>query len=521
MPIRHSTGQTWLVCAVIGAGALALFSPSALDRLNAPYVIRQAPDPVAAATPVQVVTDTPLHLSQNDNRSIPALPWKAQAGQTIPDAPVVADSSPVVPDVVPTVVSDVAPVADTMAATDIAEPVKPVVVAETKKVKSPPKPVKKKLRPPGDRIVRVGRGDTLSSILIKAGVPDLEADRVIRAVRKVYNPRRLRAGQEITLSFVAAKQADMDAVFDMVRLSSDIEHEVGARRNKKGGFSPVDIRRKLKKILVLADGPISVSLSKATTAKGVPRAILGEMIGAFSYDVDFQRDIQANDHFEVMYEALADEEGEVLRPKEVVFASLTLSGVHMPIYKYETGNGFADFYNEKGESIRKALLRTPVDGARLSSRYGKRKHPILGYNKMHRGIDFAAHKGTPIRAAGNGTVAQAGRNGAYGHYIKIRHNSEFATAYAHLSRYAKGMRSGKRVKQGEVIGYVGSTGRSTGPHLHFEVIRRGKQINPLSVKLPSGSKLTGEELKRFQAVVTDIKRKYAQLEDPTKLASNE
>jgi len=468
---------------------------------------------MTSAVPVQMIADTPIRLSQVGDRPAPVLPWKAQAGLSIPKAPVVADASPVVP--------VVAPVADNIAATDSSATIKAAAAAKTEKVKAAPKPVKKKRLPPGDRIVRVGKGDTLSSILIKAGVSNLETDRVISAVRKVYNPRRLRAGQEITLSFAAAAQADTDAIFDTVRLSSNIEHEVGARRNKKGGFSPVDIRRKLKKVLVLADGPISVSLSKATNAKGVPKEILGEMIGAFSYDVDFQRDIQANDHFEVMYEALADEKGSVLRPKEIVFASLTLSGVHMPIYKYETGNGFADFYNEKGESIRKALLRTPVDGARLSSRYGKRKHPILGYNKMHRGIDFAARKGTPIRAAGNGTVAQAGRNGAYGHYIKIRHNSEFGTAYAHMSRYAKGMRSGKRVKQGEIIGYVGSTGRSTGPHLHFEVIRRGKRINPLSVKLPSGSKLSGEELKRFQAVVTDIKQKYAQLEDTTKLASNQ
>ncbi|MBT4769316.1 MAG: peptidoglycan DD-metalloendopeptidase family protein [Rhodospirillaceae bacterium] len=490
---------------------MALSSPSALDRLDAPHVTRQA-TALTVATPLPAAPDTPIHLSQIDGRPAPVLPWKAQAGLSIPDAPVVTDASPVVP--------VAAPVIDNIAVTDSAATVKTPSAAETAKAKPTPKLVKKKVLPPGNRIVRVGRGDTLSSILVKAGVSHLETDSIISAVRKVYNPRRLRAGQEITLSFAAATQADTDAIFDMVSLSSDIEHEVGAQRNKKGGFSPIDIRRKLKKILVLADGPISVSLSKATSSKGVPREILGEMVNAFSYDIDFQRDIQANDHFEVMYEALADEKGEVLRPKEIVFASLTLSGVHMPIYKYETGNGFADFYNEKGESIRKALLRTPVDGARLSSRYGKRKHPILGYNKMHRGIDFAARKGTPIRAAGNGTVAQAGRNGAYGHYIKIRHNSEFATAYAHMNRYAKGMRSGKRVKQGEIIGYVGTTGRSTGPHLHFEVIRNSKRINPLSVKLPSGSKLSGEELKRFEAVVTDIKQKYVQLEKTTKLASS-
>jgi murein DD-endopeptidase MepM/ murein hydrolase activator NlpD len=191
----------------------------------------------------------------------------------------------------------------------------------------------------------------------------------------------------------------------------------------------------------------------------------------------------------------------------------------MPVYRYTNSNGMIEFYNEKGESVQKALLRTPVNGARLSSGYGKRRHPILGYNKMHRGVDFAAKKGTTIRAAGDGVISKAGRNGAYGHYVSIRHNSEYSTAYAHLNNYKKGIRVGKRVKQGAVIGYVGSTGRSTGSHLHFEVIRDGKRINPLSVKLPSGTKLAGKELKTFMALVDSIKRHYAQLPAATELAS--
>jgi murein DD-endopeptidase MepM/ murein hydrolase activator NlpD len=277
----------------------------------------------------------------------------------------------------------------------------------------------------------------------------------------------------------------------------------------------------LKKELTWASGVIHTSLAQATSTQGVPNSVLAEIVSAFSYDVDFQRDIQNNDFFEIMFEGLYDDKGWFVRNGKVMFASLTLSGVRMPIYRYKHSNGTTGFYNEKGESAQKALLRTPVDAARLSSRYGKRRHPILGYTKMHRGVDFSAEKGAPIKAAGNGVVVKAGRNGAYGRYMKIRHNSEYSTAYGHLSRYKKGIHSGKRVKQGEIIGYVGSTGRSTGSHLHFEIIRHGKMINPLSVKLPPETKLTSKEFKRFLATVNTIKRQYAQFPAAAKLVSRQ
>jgi len=184
----------------------------------------------------------------------------------------------------------------------------------------------------------------------------------------------------------------------------------------------------------------------------------------------------------------------------------------MEIFLHSPSEGEADYFDPKGQSVRKALLRTPIDGARISSGYGKRRHPILGYNKMHRGVDFSAPRGTPVYAAGKGVVEYASRNGAYGKYIRIRHGGEFKTAYAHLKGYAKGIARGKRVKQGQVIGYVGSTGRSTGPHLHYEVLRNGKQTNPRNMKLPAGPKLAGQSLESFQAARVEIDRMRAAAE---------
>ena len=203
---------------------------------------------------------------------------------------------------------------------------------------------------------------------------------------------------------------------------------------------------------------------------------------------------------------MIDGDGKVLRPGNILYAAMTLGGTKTALYRY-ADDGFVDYFDSAGRSARKALLRTPIDGARLSSSFGMRKHPVMGYSRMHKGIDFAAGKGTPIYAAGDGIVERASRFGNFGNYIRLRHNSDYATAYGHLSRYAKGIHPGKRVKQGQVIGYVGSTGRSTGPHLHYEVLYNGKQVNPLSVKLPTGTKLAGKALAGFKA---ESERRYAQ-----------
>ena len=222
------------------------------------------------------------------------------------------------------------------------------------------------------------------------------------------------------------------------------------------------------------------------------------MIRAFSFDVDFQRELQPGDRFALLYETLHEHDGQLAKPGDLLYAELVLSGKPIGIYRFTPESGITDYFTADGRSVRKSLLRTPIDGARISSGYGMRRHPILGYSKMHRGVDFAAPTGTPIYAAGHGTVEKAARFGGYGKYVRIRHNGSYKTAYAHLSRYGRGIKAGARVKQGQVIGYVGSTGRSTGPHLHYEVISNGKQVNPRSIKLPAGERLKGADLKAFQ-----------------------
>lgn len=227
--------------------------------------------------------------------------------------------------------------------------------------------------------------------------------------------------------------------------------------------------------------------------------------------MDFQRDIHPGDAFEVLFERQIDVEGQPVRDGSVLYANLQTKGRTMRIFRYTALDGETDFFNERGQSVRKTLMLTPVDGARLTSRYGMRRHPILGYNRMHKGLDFAAPTGTPIMAAGDGVVAEAGRKGNYGKAVVLRHPNEYRTLYGHMSRIARGVRSGARVRQGEVIGYVGSTGMSTGPHLHYEVLHRGRHVNPASVVSPPGRTLAGKDLERFRQLAGELENRYAAL----------
>jgi murein DD-endopeptidase MepM/ murein hydrolase activator NlpD len=213
---------------------------------------------------------------------------------------------------------------------------------------------------------------------------------------------------------------------------------------------------------------------------------MASVIRAFSYDVDFQRDIRPGDHFSVLFERFHTADGAVAYDGDIVSASLILSGREMEIHRFKARDGVTEYVNRDGKSVRRALLRTPVDGARLSSSFGMRRHPILGYSRMHKGTDFAAASGTPVFAAGTGVIEDAGYRGGYGNYIRIKHDTRISTAYAHLSRFSPVIQRGTRVQQGEVIGYVGTTGRSTGPHLHYEVMRDGHQVNPTSIDLSAG-----------------------------------
>jgi len=264
------------------------------------------------------------------------------------------------------------------------------------------------------------------------------------------------------------------------------------------------------------EGSIHNSLFESAIAHGVPVAILTEMIKIFSYDVDFQRDIQPDDRFELMFERGADHK---LADSKLLYASLTLSGKELKLYRYTDQQGGVDYYTPAGESAKKALLKTPVDGAKISSGFGMRFHPILHYTTQHKGIDFAVMTGTPVMAAGSGTVEVAGHNGSYGIYVRLKHDGAHETAYAHLSRLAPGIRPGAHVTQGQTIAYSGATGRATGPHLHYEVLVNEAQVNPMSVKFQSGRKLSGKELARFQAIEKQDNTEMAETPPTTRAAS--
>lgn len=281
--------------------------------------------------------------------------------------------------------------------------------------------------------LRVGRGDTLMKLLVDAGVARREAHEAIVALREFYDPRRLRPGQEIRLTLAEAADgggAERGGAGRLLALGlqPNVEQELRVTRDGDDGFVAETVARRLLRVAISAEGRIDNNLSAAARDAGLPMAVLVEMIRIFSFDVDFQRELQPGDSFEVLYEALFEDDGSLAKTDGVLYASLTLSGVRLDMYNFTPHSGHADFFDGKGRSMRKTLMRTPIDGARLSSRFGMRKHPILGYSRLHKGTDFAAPRGTPIYAAGDGVVESAGRNGAYGKYLRIRHNATYKTA---------------------------------------------------------------------------------------------
>jgi murein DD-endopeptidase MepM/ murein hydrolase activator NlpD len=366
--------------------------------------------------------------------------------------------------------------------------------------------------PPVSELVQVASGDTLMGLLIDQGVAANDAQEVIDALKPVWNPRELKRGQKLTLEFDAARLKEL-------RLAPSIDRDVIVARGGDGHFASHAAAHPLLRSTELARGVIRTSLFDAASEAGVPMPILAELIHAFSYDVDFQREVQPEDSFEIVFDRLYDENGNAVGADNIVYASMTLSGKTLRIYRYApAGDSRAEFFNAKGESVRKALLRTPVDGARLSSGFGMRLHPILGYTKMHRGVDFAAPTGTPIMAAGDGVVETAGWKGEYGNFVLLRHNNNFETAYAHMSRVAT--HPGQHIHQGQLIGYVGATGRATGPHLHYEVRIHGTQVNPLSIKMQPGPLLAGKDLAAFRTAAASVDRRLPVLRGEPVVAAN-
>ena len=336
--------------------------------------------------------------------------------------------------------------------------------------------------------IEIPAGGTLAEGLLALGIDAVEVDRAIDSLNGVFDPRRIRAGQVVEVVHDAAGLAGFALTFapgERVEVARDDD-----------GFRARLVELPLLRRFAAASGRIESSLYQAALAAGVPPPVLAATIRAYSFDVDFQREIRTGDDFALLYEYFVDEAGHTVRHGAPLHAVLRLSGAPLPIYRFTLASGFGDYFNDRGESVRKELLRTPIDGARITSAYGMRT--LFGYTRMHRGVDFGAPTGTPILAAGDGVVDYVGRNGAYGNYVRLRHNSTYQTAYAHMSRFASGLARGKRVRQGETIGYVGNSGRSTGPHLHYEVMVDGELIDPMSLRLPAGEILTGGELARFQ-----------------------
>jgi murein DD-endopeptidase MepM/ murein hydrolase activator NlpD len=382
----------------------------------------------------------------------------------------------------------------------------------------PPEPA-----PPVVMVVGVEKGDTLIDILLESGVDRTEAADAIGALDGVFRPKDLQPGHEITLSFnklASHPSADAGVQLASLSLQPSIERDVVVNRGEDGGFVASEIERPLEVQVALAAGRIDSSLFEAGRDAAVPVDMMTQVIKAFSYDVDFEREIQPGDRFEVVYERYEDEHGRLARSGSLLYASLVQNGVANEIFRFEDSEGHVDIYNARGESVRKELLRTPLDIVRITSKFGMRKHPILGYSKMHKGVDFAAATGTPIFAAGDGVIVKRSKQRGYGNYVQIKHNSKYATAYAHMSRFAKGLKQGSKVRQGDVIGYVGSTGMATGPHLHYEVLVDGKHINPTSVKL-AGRKLQGKDLRHFEALKAEMKALRRSLAHRTLIARNQ
>ncbi len=336
-------------------------------------------------------------------------------------------------------------------------------------------------------------GQTFDQILNSYSVNNDEIDEIKKNLSKKVNLNKLSTNQKIQFTIDQSNNFVKDFIFQL----SNTEKIYLTRNIKEDKFQQKILLTKLKKKIIYSENIILQSLYKSASDRKVPIGIIIEFARIYGFQVDFQRDIRKKDSFQIMYEVFKDENGKVIENGSILFANLKLSGENNVLYYFDS-KGSEGHYDKNGKSVQKALMKTPINGARLSSPFGMRKHPIDGFNKMHRGTDFAAPMGTPIMASGNGVVKKAGWCGGGGNCVVIKHNSTYQTVYAHMSKFAKGIRSGVRVRQGQTIGYVGSTGKSTGPHLHYEVIVNGKRVNSQKLKLPSGKILKGEERKLFE-----------------------
>ncbi len=358
--------------------------------------------------------------------------------------------------------------------------------------------------------IKISKGDTFINILTNIGLEYNEAHDIYLKLKKVYRPENLRAGQVINIT--TTEDTEQNKLISLDNIT--IEPKAGQRFIVEKDDKDQYVAREEKDDLILevksASGAINGTLSHSMSSAGIPSKIIANFINVFAYSIDFRRDVRKGDKFEIIYENHLSPNGELVKTGNVLYAALQLRKEKIALYRYKDKSGNVDYFDEKGYAMKKTLHRKPLafQSARISSPFGKRRHPIKKQIIVHWGVDYAAPRGTAIYAAGDGVVQVAKWNGGYGNYVKLRHNSEYSTAYGHMNKIAVGIRPGKRVKQGQIIGYVGSTGLSTGPHLHYEVVKNGRRVNPLTIKAAAGENLQGKSLKQFKQVVAELKTTY-------------
>ena len=341
---------------------------------------------------------------------------------------------------------------------------------------------------------KISEGETFNKILKEYKIPEEEVKKIKKNFTSTKILNNLKTGKII---YITIDQSQNKKVVEFIYPVS-INKKIKLVRNLVSDkFEKEEIITNLNTRIVYKEGKITQSLYKSAIKLDIKPNVIVDFARIYGFQVDFQRDIRKNDTFQIMYEIFEDDNGKIFNTGNIIFADLRLSGQKNSLYYFQK-KGSEGHYNISGKSAKKSLMKTPINGARLSSSFGMRKHPIDGYNKMHKGTDFAAPTGTPIMASGDGKIVRAKWCGGGGNCIKIKHNSTYSTVYAHLSKFASGIKPGVRVKQGQIIGFVGSTGKSTGPHLHYEVIENGKKINSQTLKLPSGKILKGKERKLFE-----------------------
>ena len=342
--------------------------------------------------------------------------------------------------------------------------------------------------------ITVKKGDTFEKIISNLNLDSKEKEIIVNNLSKFKIINKLYKGQKISFKIDNSNSINITQIsIEKSKTKTIIFNRIDGLNKFK--FREID--KNLKKINVYKESIITNSLYSSAIALNINPNIIIDFAQIYGFQIDFQRDIWKNDSFQIIYESFLDSNDKIVENGKILYANLILKGKDNNLYVFKTKDGF-EYFDNSGKSVKKSLMKTPINGARLSSSFGMRKHPILGYNKMHKGTDFAAPEGTPIMASGDGKIVRARWCGGGGNCIKIYHNSSYSTVYAHLKNFARGIKEGVKVKQGQTIGYVGSTGMSTGPHLHYEVIYNGKKINSQTLKLPSGKILKGKERKKFE-----------------------